>query len=144
MSEMDFEITAPVVVLPAMHDSTSAFRTAHDLLSRRAPVEALQVIEPAIEEARTANQNAYALRTMRAWAFMMRAQLGPAEAELRALAEIQPDDVWVRHALGRVLERQSRLAEALPHLKLAAVMSDDYDHRAAVVRVQNLLARHSG
>lgn len=144
MAEMEFELTAPPVIFPAMADSVSAFRTAYDLLARRAPKEALDVIEPALAEARTTAQNTYGLRTLRAWAFLQRAQLGPAEAELSALIDIQPDDVWVRHALGRALERQSRYADALPHLKLAAVMSDDYDHAAAVIRVQNLLQRTVG
>jgi hypothetical protein len=43
--------------------------------------------------------------------------------------------VWARHALGRALERQSRDAEALPHLRLAAAMSGDPVHSAAADRV---------
>lgn len=137
MSEQ-FEIKIPAVVFSGQGHET-AYRTAYDLLSRRAPKEALEVLEPALAEARKTAQNTYALRSLRAWALMLRAQLGPAEAELRALTEIQPDDVWVRHSLGRVLERQSRLAEALPHLRMAAVMSDDHDHHAAVHRVESRL-----
>lgn len=76
---------------------------------------------------------------MRAWAFLMRAQVHKAEAELRSLVEETPDDVWARHALGRVLEQQSRLKEALPHLRLAAVMSGDVEREVDVLRVERLL-----
>jgi hypothetical protein len=48
--------------------------------------------------------------------------------------------VWARFALGRTLERQSRLTEALPHLRMAAVMSADPEHELAVLRVERLLS----
>jgi methylmalonyl-CoA mutase N-terminal domain/subunit len=38
-----------------------------------------------------------------------------------------------------VLERQSRLEEALPHLRMAAVMSGDIEHELAMLRVERLL-----
>ena len=69
----------------------------------------------------------------------MRAQLQRAEEDLRLLVEETPDDVWARHALGRSLERQHRLEEALPHLKLAAAMSGEVDHEVAVLRVERRL-----
>ena len=37
-----------------------------------------------------------------------------------------------------------RLEDALGPLRLAAVMSDDYDHHAAVYRVRNRLAQREG
>jgi hypothetical protein len=55
-----------------------------------------------------------------------------------------PTDVWARFALGRALERQSRYAEALPHLRLAAVMSGDPEHEAAVLRAERRLAERTG
>lgn len=113
----------------------SAYRTAFDLLARRAPREALEVIEPALEQEPTNT----ALRTLRAWAFLMRAQLGRAETELAELVDENPSDDWARHALGRCLERQSRFAEALPHLRLAAAMSGDPDHGLAALRVEQRL-----
>jgi len=133
----DVELRAPAVVFPGMEGHEHAYRTAYDLLDRRFPREALEIIEPALEE----EPGNAGLRSLRAWAFLLRAQLEKAEAELRALVEDYPTDVWARHALGRALERQSRYEEALPHLRIAAVMSDDYDHQAAVIRVQNLMAR---
>ena len=115
----------------------TAYRTAHDLLSRRAPREALEVLEPALEQ----EPRNTGLRSLRAWAYLLRAQLAKAEAELAALVEERPDDDWVRHALGRSLERQARLGEALPHLRLAAAMTGDPDHGLAALRVEQHLNR---
>ena len=136
----EFELTAPPVVFPGSVAPQSAYRVAHDLLARRAPVEALAVLEPALaEEPRNSG-----LRTLRAWAYLIRAQLGRAEQELASLVDDDPSDVWARHALGRALERQSRDAEALPHLRLAAVMSGDPVHAAAAARVEARLAARNG
>ncbi|HET6152593.1 MAG TPA: tetratricopeptide repeat protein [Marmoricola sp.] len=129
-----FELDAPAIVFPGQNDPASAYRVAYDLLSRRAPEEALEVLEPALAE----DPRNTGLRTLRAWAYLIRVQLGKAEEELRELVEEHPDDVWVRFALGRALERQSRYAEALPHLRLAAVMSADPEHELAVLRVERL------
>jgi len=134
--ETEFELVAPALVFPGQEAPESAFRVAYDLLERGAPAEALTVIEPALAE----DPRNTGLRTLRAWAFLARAQLGRATEELTSLVEDDPTDVWSRHALGRALERQSRPAEALPHLRLAAVMSGDPEHAAAVTRVQSRLA----
>jgi tetratricopeptide (TPR) repeat protein len=130
------DLTAPAITFPGQGPE-SAYRTAHDLLARRFPREALAVLEPAL----AAEPASTGLRQLRAWAYLLRAQLRKAETELRTLVEDDPADVWSRHALGRALERQSKYAEALPHLRLAAVMSDDHDHHAAVYRVERQLAR---
>lgn len=131
------EHAAPPVVFPGQEGHEAAYQTAFDLLSRRFPKEALVLIEPALEE----DPANVGLRMLRAWAFLQRAQLEKAEGELRSLVDENPSDAWAQHALGRALERQSKYAEALPHLRLAAAMSDDYDHVAAVYRVQRLIAR---
>ena len=132
----DFELVAPPVVFPGRTAPESAYRVAHDLLARRAPVEALAVLEPALAE----DPRNTGLRSLRAWAYLIRVQLGRAEEELTALVDEDPSDVWARHALGRALERQSRHAEALPHLRLAAAMSGDPVHEAAVHRVEARVA----
>jgi tetratricopeptide (TPR) repeat protein len=137
VSHDDHELQAPPVVFPGAGPE-SAYRTAFDLLVRRAPVEALQLLEPALAE-EPANTG---LRMLRAWAYLMRAQLRRAEEELERLVEENPTDDWAQHALGRCLERQSRYAEALPHLRLAAAMSGDPDHGLAVLRVERLLDPH--
>ncbi len=125
------ELVAPPVTFPGQGAPESAYRVAFDLLSRRAPVEALEVLEPALAE----DPRNTGLRSLRAWAYLIRVQLGRAEEELTALVDEDPSDVWARHALGRALERQSRDVEALPHLRLAAAMSGDPEHVAAADRV---------
>jgi len=42
-----------------------------------------------------------------------------AEAEFRALLELDPSDEFAHHALGRALVNQGRREEATPHIKLA-------------------------
>ena len=114
-----------------------AYREAWRLLENKAPHAALGILDPAIEQEPAATS----LRTLRAWAYFQSAQLAKAEAELRLLVEECPADVWARFALGRVLERQSRYDDALPHLRLAAVMSADPEHEAGVLRVERLAGR---
>lgn len=114
-----------------------AYRTAHDLLARRAPREALEVLEPALAEEPT-NRG---LRSLRAWAYLMRAQLQKAHDELRSLVDEDPSDAWTRHALGRSLERQAKYDDALPHLRLAAAMTGDPEHEYDVLRVERLAGK---
>lgn len=133
----EFELRAPPVLFPGQSDAASAYRVAFDLLSRRAPDEALLVIEAALNE----DPKVTGLRTLRAWAYFVKVQLRKAESELRSLVEETPDDVWVRFTLGRTLERQSRYDDALPHLRLAAAMSADPEHELAVLRVERLAGK---
>ncbi|WP_082573451.1 MULTISPECIES: tetratricopeptide repeat protein [unclassified Nocardioides] len=121
----------------ATREHASAYRTAHDLLSRNAPREALEVLEPALVE-EPANRG---LRSLRAWAFFQSAHLAKATAELTTLVEEDPTDTWSRHTLGRSLERQSKYDEALPHLRLAAVMTGDPEHEYDVLRVERSAGR---
>ncbi|QNN54766.1 tetratricopeptide repeat protein [Nocardioides mesophilus] len=110
------------------------------MIEGSAPLEAIALLDPVLQDA----PEATGLRTLRAWAYFKSAQLRRAEADLHQLVEQSPTDVWARFALGRVLERQSRYAEALPHLRLAAVMSGDAEHEAGVLRVERRLAESSG
>ena len=129
---MEKDYQAPPIVFLGQRGPESAYGVAFDLLSRRAPVEALEVLEPALEQ----DPRNTGLRSLRAWAWMIRAQLAKAEQELRGLVDENPSDDWALHALGRVLERQGRSGEALPHLRLAAAMSGDPEHEVAVLRVE--------
>lgn len=117
-----------------------AYQQAWELIEASAPLKAIEILNPAI----AAEPSSTSLRTLRAWAYFKSAQLGRAEADLSQLVEEAPTDVWARFALGRVLERQSKYAEALPHLRLAAVMSGDAEHEAGVLRVERRLAEKDG
>lgn len=129
------DIRPPAVVFPGQRAPEQAYATAYDLLGRREPARALELLDAALEQ----EPGNTGLRSLRAWAYLMRAQLQKAETELRELVEQTPDDDWARHALGRALERQSRYADALPHLRLAAAMSGDPEHELAVLRVERHL-----
>jgi tetratricopeptide (TPR) repeat protein len=131
----------PDFLAPQLDPSpVQAYRQAWQLLQDRQPRRAIMLLEPAVE----AEPASASLRTLRAWAYFQSAQLQRAQRDLETLVEDCPTDVWARFALGRVLERQSRYAEALPHLRLAAVMSGDAEHEAGVLRVERLLAEAAG
>ncbi|MCM2389486.1 tetratricopeptide repeat protein [Streptomyces albipurpureus] len=66
-----------------------------------------------------------AQRLLLARSYYHSAQLGRAEAELRAIVELNPVEHYARLMLGRTLERQGRAAEAAPHLRMAAAMSGE-------------------
>lgn len=134
-------MSLPPFQLPDPGDHPAdAYQQAWRLIESSAPLEAIALLEPAIE----AEPTSTGLRTLRAWAYFASAQLQRAQADLELLVEESPTDVWARFALGRVLERQSRYAEALPHLRLAAVMSGDAEHEAGVLRVERRLAETRG
>ena len=133
--------TAMTVKPPAFErHPAEAYRRAWQLLEERDPRTAIELLDPAID----AEPGSTSLRTLRAWAYFQTAQLDHAERELVVLVEECPTDVWARFALGRVLERRSRYAAALPHLRLAAVMSGDAEHEVGVLRVERRLAESEG
>ena len=140
-------MSLPPFQLPASYGDTDgakhpadAYQQAWNLIEGSAPLKAIEILDPAL----SAEPESTALRTLRAWAYFKSAQLGRAEDDLSRLVEKNPTDVWARFALGRVLERQSRYADALPHLRLAAVMSGDAEHEAGVLRVERRLAEVDG
>jgi tetratricopeptide (TPR) repeat protein len=139
-------VSLPPFSLPAAYDGTGAkhpadaYQQAWGLIEASAPLKAIEILSPAID----AEPTSASLRTLRAWAYFKSAQLQRAEADLVVLVEESPTDVWARFALGRVLERQSRYADALPHLRLAAVMSGDVEHEATLLRVERRLAETDG
>jgi tetratricopeptide (TPR) repeat protein len=139
-------VSLPPFSLPTDHTSAGAkhpadaYQQAWSLLEASAPLKAIEILDPAIE----LEPASTSLRTLRAWAYFKSAQLHRAEADLLVLVEESPTDVWARFALGRVLERQSKYAAALPHLRLAAVMSGDVEHEATVLRVERRLAETDG
>ncbi|GAA1333855.1 tetratricopeptide repeat protein [Saccharothrix algeriensis] len=71
-----------------------------------------------------------------ALAHFQSAALGRAEGVLRELVDLDPSDGYARLLLGRTLSRQSRHAEALPQLRLAAALTRDPAVEAEVARVR--------
>ena len=81
------DFTAPSVTFsPGFGAETSTYRTAHGLLASRAPREALELLDPAI----AADPSDRGLRSLRAWAYLIRVQLQKAEALMeRAIQAIE-------------------------------------------------------
>lgn len=117
-------------------DAVERYHEAWHLLEGRQPLDAINLLDPAVD----AEPESLSLRTLRAWAYFQSAQLGKAESDLRTIVDEQPTDLWARFALGRTLERQNQLTDALPQLRLCAAMSADPEHEAAVLRVERRLA----
>ena len=78
-----------------------------------------------LSEAATAAPDNRAVLTELALAHFQSAALGRAEEVALKLVELDPSDSYARLLLGRALARQSRHIEAIPHLRLAAAMSDE-------------------
>ena len=87
-----------------------------------------------LSEVATAAPDNRAVLTELALAHVQSAALSRAEQVARRLVELDPSDSYARLLLGRALARQSRHAEAVPQLRLAAAMTDDTDTHAALAQ----------
>jgi predicted Zn-dependent protease len=96
------------------------------------PGGAARILEPVL----AADPGNAAVRLMLARSYFHSAQLSRAEEQLRVLVERDPTDHYALFVLGRTLERQSRPAEALPHLRLASVMHPSDEYEQTVRRVE--------
>jgi len=97
-------------------------RMAESLLDQRDPLGALTLLRPLLDEHGT-DVNVLLLAGR---SYYASAQLGRARAVFERLVDKSPGDAYVRHLLGRTLQRQSLLDEAAPHLRLAGVMAPEY------------------
>lgn len=111
------------------------YRYAERLLGQRDPLGALYMLEPLL----ASHGDDHGVQLLAARAYFHSAQLGRARETLTALLERDPSDHYARFLLGRTLERASRFTEALPHLRLAAAMSQDPDYTDSVTRVESRL-----
>ncbi|MGW0435974.1 DsbA family protein [Micromonospora sp. NPDC003197] len=97
-------------------------RQAEALLERRDPLGALTLLGPLL----AAHADDPNVQLLAARAYFASAQLGRAEQLLQVLVDRSPGDAYLRHLLGRTLQRQGRAAQAAPHLRLTAAMSPEY------------------
>ncbi|MEU5693737.1 tetratricopeptide repeat protein [Actinosynnema sp. NPDC020468] len=102
------------------------FRVAGD------PSGAARILAEAVEHA----PEDRTVLTELALAHFQSASLGNAERVLRRLVDLDPADGYTRLLLGRTLSRQSRHAEAVPQLKLAAALTGDPELGAEVDRAR--------
>lgn len=94
--------------------------------------QAARLLEPfAVEQPRSVS-----VRLLLARAYYHSAQLRKAEAEFRAVTELDPVEDYAWFGLGRALERQSRHAEATPCFRMAAAMRPSPEYLEAVERAE--------
>ncbi|GAA3459822.1 tetratricopeptide repeat protein [Saccharothrix longispora] len=120
-----------------MTDSTfEAFRRAEALLAERRPLEALRELRIVLEAA----PEQVGVQLLAGRAYLGSAQFARAEEAFRKVLEIDPSDHYARFALGRTLQRQSRLPEALTQLRMAAAMNPTPEYQEALGEVSARLA----
>jgi tetratricopeptide (TPR) repeat protein len=99
-------------------------------------MEAARLLEPFAAE----QPHSVSVRLLLARAFYHSAQLRRAEAEFRAVTDLDPVEDYAWFALGRTLERQGRHAEAGPCFRLAAAMRPSSDYLDAEKRADAIRA----
>ncbi|MBV9141408.1 MAG: tetratricopeptide repeat protein [Pseudonocardiales bacterium] len=127
------DVVEPDVVEP---DVVEQFRLAESLLAKRRPLEALRELAPVLD----AEPNAPSVQLLAGRAYLQSAQLGRAEEAFLQVLEHNPSDHYARFALGRTLQRQSRLEEARAQLAMAAAMNPTPDYQEALNEVQVRIA----
>jgi tetratricopeptide (TPR) repeat protein len=94
--------------------------------------QAVRLLEPFAAE----QPNCVSVRLLLARAYYHSAQLHKAEAEFRAVTELDPVEDYAWFCLGRTLERQSRHAEAGTCFRMAAAMRPSPDYLEALTRTE--------
>lgn len=106
------------------------YERAHVHFEMNDYVEATRLLEPLTAE----QPRNVSVRLLLARAYYHSAQLQKAEAEFRAVTELDPVEDYAWFCLGRALERQSRPAEAVTCFKVAAAMRPSDEYLDAVTR----------
>ena len=115
---------------PGMSDAYDNFQEGRRRLKEGMPAQATVVLE----KAKTLEPEKASIREALGIAYFRLARWEEAEAEFRALLELSPTDDYAHYALGRVLEKQGRRAEANGHYKLASSMVPGSAQYAARIR----------
>jgi len=120
-----------------MTDSTfEAFRRAEALLSERRPLEALRELRTVLDAA----PDVPSVQLLAGRAYLGSAQLQRAEEAFRKVLDIDPSDHYARFALGKTLQRQSRMSEALAQLRMAVAMNPSPEYQEAMGEVAARIA----
>jgi Flp pilus assembly protein TadD len=100
-------------------------RLAERQLEQRAPLTALETLEPIREEL----AGVVAGELLFARAYFASAQLNRAEQSFRRVLDAEPTEDYAHFCLGRTLERQGRLGEATPHYRMALALNPRPEYR---------------
>ncbi|MGH3931047.1 MAG: tetratricopeptide repeat protein [Pseudonocardiaceae bacterium] len=117
-------------------DVVEQFRLAESLVAERRPLEALRELRPVL----AAEPDAPSVQLLAGRAYLQSAQLRRAEESFLRVLEHNPSDHYARFALGRTLQRQSRLEEARAQLAMAAAMNPTPAYHEALNEVRMRLA----
>lgn len=117
------------------HAPVEAFRKAEALV-RKQPHDALRALEPVLH----AEPDKPSVQLLAGRAYFHSAQLHRAEGALSRVVELDPADHYARFVLGRTLQRQGRLTEALAQLRMATAMNPALEYQDAVSEVNARLA----
>jgi Flp pilus assembly protein TadD len=113
-----------------MSDAYDNFQEGRRRLKKNMPAQATV----ALEKAKRLEPQKASIREALGIAYFRLARWQEAEAEFRAVLELSPTDDYAHYALGRVLEKQGREAEANTHYKLASTMVPASRQYAARIR----------
>jgi Flp pilus assembly protein TadD len=104
-----------------MTDAYDYFQQGRGLLDDGMPAQATV----ALEKAKRLEPDKASIREALGIAYFRIQRWKEAEAEFRAVLELNPTDDYAHYALGRALEKQGRDAEANGHYKLASSLSPE-------------------
>jgi Flp pilus assembly protein TadD len=113
-----------------MSDAYENFQEGRRRLKKGMPAQATV----SLEKAKRLEPDKASIREALGIAYFRLARWQEAEAEFRAVLELSPTDDYAHYALGRVLEKQGREAEANGHYKLASTMVPASRQYAARIR----------
>lgn len=117
-------------------DVVAQFRLAESLVLQRRPLDALRELAPVLD----AEPDAPSVQLLAGRAYLQSAQLIRAEEAFLRVLEHNPSDHYARFALGRTLQRQSRLEEARAQLAMAVAMNPTPDYQEALNEVRMRIA----
>ena len=117
-------------------DVVEQFRLAESLVLQRRPLEALRELAPVLD----AEPDAPSVQLLAGRAYLQSAQLRRAEQAFLRVLDQNPSDHYARFALGRTLQRQSRLEEARAQLAMAVAMNPTPDYQEALNEVRMRIA----
>ncbi|WP_018683275.1 tetratricopeptide repeat protein [Actinokineospora enzanensis] len=113
-----------------------AFRHAESLVAQRRPLDALAALGPVLDAA----PDAPSVHLLAGRAYLGSAQLRRAEQAFLRVLELDPTDHYARFALGKTLQRQSRLPEAQTQLRMAVAMNPLPEYQEALGEVNARMA----